>query len=97
MTDYFDQVNNGHCTVKTDIDFHGTWTIDSGSPMVLEGYENMVFGITSGRLIPGNDLFVTPLYKGINNLNEYWVEHGVNVGAWVCQTSDCGGIGGYDP
>ncbi len=91
---------NGRCTVKTDLLYHGACCIDSGSPFVLccnaQGFTSTVFGVTSGRTVPGDYLFVTPLYQGIVDLNNYMVTYGsTHTGAWLCQTSDCGGIGGY--
>jgi hypothetical protein len=105
MTGYVDPVDNGHCTVATSLQIHGFCCIDSGTPWVLQGATNTVFGIGTGRWCVGCDvetdptvkIQLTPLYKGINNLNEYWVAHGQNIGAWLCQTATCGGIGGYDP
>jgi hypothetical protein len=103
--DYFDDefktLNNGYCTVLTDLARHGNCCIDSSTPFVIAGYTNTVFGFGTGHCdvgcTPDDAIVVQPLYKGMDNLNEYWVDHGQNIGSWLCQTSTCGGIGGFDP
>lgn len=78
--------NGDQCIVNTTVPYHGPTYKDSGSPFVLNGYTNTVFGVASTQL--NGKLQVNSLYGGINALNAYWV--GVNgTGAWLCQTAAC--------
>jgi hypothetical protein len=77
--------NGDQCIVNTTVSYHPGWK-DSGSPFILSGYTNTVFGLATTQL--NGKLQVNSLYGGINALNTYWV--GVNgTGAWLCQTASC--------
>ena len=79
------------CSVWSNLPYHACCK-DSGSPWFIAGRTNTVFGISHYQY--QGELIIKPLYEGLQVLNSYWVANGNHVGAWLCQTSTCGGIGG---
>jgi len=86
----FGKMSNGGpdgCLILTLLSVHSA-CCDSGSPLIGSWATNTVLGIATDREPSNNTIRFNSLYEGLEDLNDYMVDHGGS-GAWLCQTSAC--------
>jgi len=101
-TGFYTGTSSGPCTFVTNLRTHdapgGGFYTDSGTPWILDGHTDAPWAVSTGKYSPPPYdfwyLYITPLYYGMNAMNTYWSGIGNHVGAHLCTSSDCGGIGG---
>lgn len=91
VTGFSSYTDASHCTLQTNLEWHGPTYADSGSSFILTGYGDQVFAGASSVTCrcEGGTIQVTPVYSGIHALDNFWEANGNNLGAYFCADSTC--------